>query len=1018
MYIHIKIFINEPHQQKDIICFFLFRFILNAQDIKYEVREYSSREGLSQSVVNCVLQDSRGYIWAGTQDGLNKFDGYHFKVFKPDAEVPNSISQNHIWKIIEDSKNNLWIGTYGGGLNFYDYKADKFTRYQHFDSDYDLNSINGDDVRAIYEDNNGIMWVGTKNGLNSFDPSKNKWVDFSNGSGSILPYKNIRDIYPYSEKEIWLACYGSGLVLFNTETKKSVLYSNSKSDAHSISSNDVWEIIKDASGIYWVTTFGGGVNIFDSRNYIAMGKIKFKKFFNSQIDQDITSIFETEDGKILIGTDTQGLVVVDQSREHINHIKMNFQTPNTLTNNGVWSICKNNSGGYWLGTFGGGLNYLQFKNTGFEHITTNIGKPALNNPIVFCIKKINKDEYLAGTYGGGLNKINLFTGETKYFTEKNSSIASNYITDIVVENNASYWLGTDGGGVSRYNPGDNTFVNYNAANNKRLSNDFIKCMLIDSYKNIWVGTLQGLFNIQNSEKVLNGFYSDTAFQHDTRALLEIEPGKILIGTHGDGIFIHDVKKGTFEKLENKIIEHQQITALYRESNNILWIGTRGRGLIKYNFKNNTAIIFTEKNGLCNNTILGIERDKFGKLWIITNNGVSKFDSHGLLFTNYYVVDGLLSNEFVQGAIYKDERGIIYAGNIKGIEIIDPEKFTINEFNPLIDISKLTIMNQERSLSEISNSILELSYKENFIKIDFSSLDFSKPEKNLYRYKLTPGNPDWVFLGKDPTVNFANLTPDKYLLELNGTNSNGLWSSNIKRLSIIISPPFYNTYWFYSLLIFTIGFVIFRFHHVQTQKKLEMERLRLKIASDLHDDVGSSLTQISINADMINYEHDMTKIKTKSEIIRTKSSEMINIMNDVIWSIDSRNDSLESLIERIKITAGQFASSKEIKIDFDIRVENPNKKLNVDFRQNLFLIVKEAINNSVKYSEGSMIKLKIREQNESIKITISDNGNGLPYSLKKTGSGIKNMKHRMDDIKGKIEFINNGGLTINIEAKII
>jgi len=1001
---------------KTLIILFILACSLNTQKINYEIKEYSSREGLSQSVVNCVLQDSRGYVWAGTQDGLNKFDGYHFKIFKPDAEDSNSISHNHIWTIIEDSKNNLWMGTYGGGLNFYDYKNDKFTRYKH--SDKDSNSINGDDVRAIYEDNNGVLWIGTKNGLNSFDPSKNKWVDFSNGSGSILPYKNIRDIYPHSEKELWLACYGYGLVLFNKETKKSVLYSGSKSKANVISSNNVWKIIKDSKGIYWVITFGGGVNFFDSRNYSAMGEIKFQKFFNLNIDKDATAIFETDEGEILIGTDTQGFVVVDSSRQHITHIKMDINNPAGLTNNGVWSICKNSSGGYWLGTFGGGLNFLRFNNSGFEHITTNSGKAVLNNPIVFAVRNINEGELLVGTYGGGLNKINISNGSSKYFTTNNSSIASNYITDIVIENSSSYWLGSDGSGVSHLIPKQNSFTNYNSSNNKKIPNDFVKCMLMDSYKNIWVGTLQGLYNIQNSENVLSGFYSDSVFIHDIRALLEIEPGEILIGTHGEGIFIHNVKNRTFEKLNNSVIENQQITALYKGYNDILWIGTRGNGLIKYSFENKHAMLFTEKNGLCNNTVLGIEQDKFGKLWIITNNGISKFDTEAFFFTNYYVVDGLLSNEFVQGAIYKDENGIIYAGNIKGMEIIDPERFTTNDFNPPIEISKLTIMNEERSISEINDSKLELSYKENFVKIDFSSLDFSKPEKNLYRYKLTPGNNEWVYLGKDHSVNFANLKPDKYLLELNGSNSDGLWSSNIKRLTIVISPPFYNTYWFYTLIIFTVGFIIFRFHHAQSQKRLEMERLRLKIASDLHDEVGSSLSQISINADMINYENDISKIKTKSEMIRSKSSEMINVMNDVIWSIDSRHDKLESLVERIKITAGQFASSKEIMLDFDITIQNPNKKLNVDFRQNLFLIVKEAINNAVKYSEGSLIKLKIHEQNEYIKITISDNGSGLPYTLKKTGSGIKNMKHRMEDIKGKIEFVNDNGLSINLEAKII
>lgn len=966
--------------------------------------------------MNCILQDSRGFIWAGTQDGLNKFDGYNFKVFKPDVEIENSISHNHIWKIIEDSKNNLWMGTYGGGLNFYDYKNDKFTHYKH--SDKDSNSINGDDVRAIYEDENGIFWIGTKNGLNSFNPLINQWVDYSNAPNIYLPYKNIRDIYPHSEKELWLVCYGYGLVLFNKETKKSVIYANSKLNDKSISSNNVWKIIKDHTGMYWVITFGGGVNIFDSNHYIPMGEIIFTKYLHSEIDKDVTAIFETNDDEILIGTDTDGFVVVDQSRKNLTHVKMDNNNPVGLTNNGVWDFCKNSSGGYWLGTFGGGINFLQFQNPGFGHITTTSGKPVLNNPIVFSIKKINKEDYLIGTYGGGLNKINLATGGATYFTESNSNIASNFITNIVIENNKSYWFGTDGSGVSHYFPENKKFINYNTANNKKLPNNFIKCMLLDSYRNIWAGTLQGLCNIQESENVTNGFYSDTVFKYDTRALLEIEPGKILIGTHGEGIFILDLKTRTIEKLQNKQISNQQITALLKDKNNILWIGTRGRGLIKYNLNNDSTTLFTEKNGLCNNTVLGIELDKYGKLWIITNNGISNFDTEVSHFTDYYVLDGLLSNEFVQGAIYKDENGIIYAGNIKGIEIIDPEKFAANEFNPPIDISKLTIMNEERSLREINDSKLELSYKENFVKIDFSSLDFSKPTKNLYRYKLTPGNSDWVYLGKDHTVNFANLTPDEYVLELSGSNSNGLWSSNIKILSIIIKPPFYNTYWFYSLVVFTIGFVIFRFHHARTQKRLEMERLRLKIASDLHDEVGSSLSQISINADMINYENDISQIKTKSEMIRSKSSEMINVMNDVIWSIDSRNDSLESLIERIKITAGQFASSKEIVIEFDIVIQNPKKKLNVDFRQNLFLIVKEAINNAVKYSEGSMIKLKIEEQNEYIKILISDNGSGLPYTIKKTGSGIKNMKLRMDDIKGKIDFINNNGLTINLEAKII
>ena len=309
----------------NICCSFLY-----SQSTNYRIREYGSHEGLSQSVVNCVIQDSKGFIWAGTQDGLNRFDGYSFKIYKPDIEDSTSISHNHIWIIVEDSKKNLWLGTYGGGLNFYDYNNDKFFHFKHSPSN--PNSINGDDVRAIFEDGNGILWIGTKNGLNSFDPIKKTWTDYSIDSNSSVPFKNIRDIYPHSDSELWLACYGSGLVLFNKETRKSILFNHSDSDAGSISSNNVWKIIKDKKGIYWVITFGGGVNIFDSHNSIATGKISFDKFYQSEIDKNLTAIFETDDGEIFIGSDTQGMVIVDRSRKNVAALTSDVSNRNGLSN--------------------------------------------------------------------------------------------------------------------------------------------------------------------------------------------------------------------------------------------------------------------------------------------------------------------------------------------------------------------------------------------------------------------------------------------------------------------------------------------------------------------------------------------------------------------------------------------------------------------------------------------------------------------------------------------------------------
>lgn len=997
------------------LLFIIINFsLLLAQTDSYNISEYNTSEGLSQSVVHTVIQDSRGFIWCGTQDGLNRFDGEHFKIYRYNPLDSNSISHGYIWIIVEDSDSNLWIGTYGGGLDYYKYNTDSFENYKYIE---EKNSINGNDVRAIYEDKDGMIWIGTENGLNVFNKKTKRWKNLSNGNNSAVPYNNIRDIHPYKEIGLWLSAYGDGLVFYDLNQNKSYLYSFSNLDSSALSSNDVWEVYKDRENVYWVLTFGGGLNLFNSEKFSPFGEIKFDHFLSNAIDKDLTSIYEMPNGEVFIGTDTDGLVIIDSLRQNYQKLTVDPNSTNTITNNGIWDIMQDNQGNIWLGTFGGGLNYLQRSEDKFRNISTKSGPVKLNNPIVFVVRKIAKNKLIAGTYGGGLSLLDRKNGSVSYYTESNSGVASNYITDIVIENDSSYWFGTDGKGVSNYNPANNSFTNYNTQNYNKLQSDFVKCMLIDSFNNIWVGSLGGLCNIKQPEKTRNKNYYNFSYDVDTRSLFELKPGVILIGTHGDGLFQHDIHEGTLTKIENDLIRNEQITQIYSADAKIIWLGTRGSGLIKYDIEADSVDLFTELDGLCNNTILGITKDDYERLWITTNDGISVFDITRNKFINYYTVDGLLSNEFVQGSIYKDDNGIIYAGSVSGIEIIDPNKFSVSNFNPPIEITGITVLNKEVSPKEYIDDELNLSYNENFVKINFASLDYTNPTKNQYRYKIGPGHEEWINLGNEGAVNFANLPSDNYLIELNGSNSDGIWSKNVRKINLTINPPFYSTYWFYAVVLFTIGFVIYRFYYLRIQKRLEMDKLRLKIAKDLHDDVGSSLSQISLNADMINYESNLSKIKNRSELIRSKSSEMINTMNDVIWSIDSRKDNLESLVERLKTMASQFTSSKQMILDFRDKISNPKKKLDVNFRQNIFLIVKEAVNNAVKYSNSEKITLNILESNERLHISISDFGKGLAETNYNKGNGLTNMKSRAKEINGEINFVNKNGLTVDLKVKI-
>ncbi|RMD51187.1 MAG: hypothetical protein D6830_00955 [Ignavibacteria bacterium] len=997
-YIKTKKSFNTINLKIILIINIILLSILSAQS-----QRYNTSDGLSQSVVNAICQDSKGFLWVGTQDGLNLFDGHSFKVFRHDPLDSSSISNNYIWRILEDSKKRLWICTYGGGLELYDRQKSEFVHHLKSGN----NSINGNDVRSIFEDDSELIWVGTNNGLNSYDVERNKWTDFSSVENPSVPFKNIRWIYPHSKNLFWLLSYESGLILFDKISHRSKLYSHDPADKNSLPINQVWQLIKDQNDIYWLATYGGGLLTFDSKDYEPFGNIKFKRVFNKEFHKNITSLFETAAGDILVGTETPGLRVVRNGKLE----KSTFDNPNQNSSGDlVWSMCSNNSGGYWLGLYGGGLKYINPERTKFNHIPASV----LSNPIVFSIKKFQEDFFI-GTYGGGLNIID-HTHGLKIINKENSALTTNYITDIEVESNSSIWIGTDDEGIFNFNP-ENGDIKHFTTKNSQLPNHSIKAIYKDSKYNIWVGTTQGMVNLQSPEKVSKKYFSNKFFPRYVRAILEISEGILLIGTDGFGIYRFDLLKNKIEKYGPKELADLQVNALYADSSGVLWIGTRSKGLYKFNDNSGKIINYSERDGICNNSILAIEADEYGFLWMTTNNGIARCNPTTEKIHNYYTVDGLTSNEFVHGALFKDKDGLLYAGSTNGAVIINPDNFRMSTFNPQLEITKLKVLNNYLPLSELSDGELELSYKENFIQIDFASLDLSNPSKNQYRYKITPGTDGWVNLGTEHKINFANLNPNSYLLEISGSNSDGVWSPNTKQIWISISPPFYNTFWFYSLIGLIVSLLAYAYHLLTVRKNVEMERLRLKLASDLHDEVGASLSQIAINANMINYDSNLDKIKRRGEVIMNKSSEIITSMNDVIWSIDSRNDRMENLIEKIKSTVAQLASNKEIKTVFDINIENPARKLNVEFRQNIYLVIKEAVNNAVKYSGCDTISVTIKEKENVLELTVSDNGTGLTDKPKETGNGLRNMKYRIEKIHGNINFKNDCGCKIHVKVKI-
>ena len=1008
---------------------------------KIDFERYSLEDGLSQSVVLDIVQDSKGFIWVATQDGLNRFDGYEFKIYKNNPNDSNTISENWINVLHLDKNENLWLGTEYGGLNKIDLNTGVVARF--ISDSTNLNSLSHNTIRDIKEDNEGNLWIGTwGGGISIYDRTTNEFTFYKNDPKNSTSLSNnfIRAICITQDGTIWIGT-GDGLNKFNKSNSSFERFYHDEKNNNSLTENFIVSIYEDKNQKLWIRT-RKGMNYLDPKVGKIIRLVKDPYNPNSFPANIVLDTYQDSDSTFWIATYLNGIVKF-KFTEDIQNIEYKIfsnedTNPKSISGNYVRKIFQDRGGIMWAGTWGAGLNKFNPKPPKFQHIRADKKqKISLSYPYVRSFM-VDKDSNLwIGTHGKGIDIFN------KTFTSKEnqnlvkidlSGLSENTVFSMYEDGNI-VWIATDDGlykynvsekqtskiffderiysavnrkmrikqiepfknhlllatqsGVAFYHPAENTFQYLNDIwkTQTNILSKSVNYMMIDVHDNLWVATAyDGLYQVD--------------FENTNDEIIPID------------IKIYKSGKGTNNISDNKI-NHICIA-----KSGIVWIGTN-QGLNRLDPETGEITFYLEEDGLANNLIYGIVEDDHGNLWISTNNGLSKsFIENGKrVFKNYTKRDGLQSNEFNQASCYKASDGTIYFGGINGFNYFKPEEVIDNPNLPQVEITRIKVVDKELDPRKLKNNTLEVSYFQNILSFTFAALEFTDPVRNQYKYLLEGFHDEWIDAGNFRYATFTNLDPGDYKLKVIASNNDGIWNNEPAVLNIIVNPPFYRTYWFYALVASIILFVVYRFYYLKIQRKLEMDKLRLKIASDLHDEVGSSLSQIAINASMINYESDINKIKKKGEIIQTKSGAMINVMNDVIWSIDSRNDKLESLIDRIKSTAMDLASSKEIKVDFQIKMFNPQKILKVNLRQNVFLIVKEGINNAVKYSDADLITIKISESNDKLNISIVDNGSGLPDKIESKGSGLKNMKHRAELINGKIDFINNNGLAVELTVEL-
>jgi PAS domain S-box-containing protein len=786
-------------------------------------------DGLSQNAGLALLQDHQGYLWIGTQDGLNRYDGYEFKIFRHDPDDPTSISNNSVISLYEDRQNNLWVGTWGGGLNRYDPQTGRFSRYETDPAA--SNSFSHDIVSSLAEDADGKIWVGTGGGLDLLDPATGEISHFRNTEGAVgFNAPAIGALFPDEQGNLWIGtgAYGipgTGLFLLKGDSQQVRRVVLSCTSAGNVSS-----IVRDRNGILWIahggySLSGGGLTRYDPSTANCFNYTSDPSDRSSLGMDNVADLYLDADGWLWITTYGGGLHRMDTQAPGTFYSYRNIPgDSSSLSSDDLYSIMQDRSGILWIGSLTSGINKLKLRTLQFGLYRNN---PA--NPTSLASDKIGAfaEDWIGniwvGTWGAGLDRFDPYTGRfTHYQNAANDpgTVSSDVILSLTSDDAGGLWVGTLGAGLDYLDIRRNAFTHYRNQewNSASLINDNVVSLLFDRRGNLWVGTMGGLDRFDATTGEFVHYLPDPSvagsISHPAAVSLFVDKDNILwVGNWGGGLNRLDLNDPASFNPSLAHFEHyaaepddparlsdNSIFAIHQSKESaILWLGTQG-GLNKLDPQTGVFKAYREKDGLRNATILGILEDDGGYLWLTTNNGLAKFNPLTETFRIFDRSDGLQSNEFDSNAYFESSAGLFYIGGIHGFNVFDPLKIASNPVPPEIVVTDFKIFNEPVMVDLSGEETVTLKYSQNFIAFDFAALDYHAPEKNQYAYILEGLDEEWIQAGTRRYASYTNLAGGEYVFRVKGSNSDGTWNKAGVAIPITVIPHFWQTWWFMVAII--------------------------------------------------------------------------------------------------------------------------------------------------------------------------------------------------------------------------
>ncbi|MCE6988117.1 ATP-binding protein, partial [Dyadobacter sp. CY323] len=840
--------------------------------------------------------DKQGFMWFGSEDGLNRFDGYTFKHYKNDKDNPHSIDDSYIQDILEDKAGNLWVGT-SSGLNRLNRKKDRF---EHF-----FAPSAGHSVNDIFQDSKGRIWLGTNHGLFLFDVEKNSLELFLrvDENRKFRAPTNIATITEDNAGNLWIGSE-RGLYKFNHKTARYSRYLKGD-DEKSLKSDWIKALFKDDKGGIWVGTRGGGLSVYQPESD------SFKTYLNEPGNpsgishSDILSIAQNRDGKLWVGTENGGISILNQSTDVFTTVRHVENDNSSISDNSIYCIYRDTNDNLWVGTYAGGVNFMSRFSKKFTTFRKSPDGSGLNNNLVLSLCGNEDDSKIwIGTDGGGLN---LFDRKSKTFTSYQHSDtdtntpSNNYVISVTRISENVLGLAYHMGGFDLFNVETGKFVHHMPDPNdpNSLSVADVNNIFRDREGGIWLGTWKGgldFFDIKTGKitHYRNNPLDKTSISGDiVTKIFQDKNGRIWAGTF-EGLNLFDPIKKNFTRFQNRhgdanSISNNKIQTIQDADNGNLWIGTLGGGLNYFDVKKQVFVAYTEKDGLASNVIHSILEDKSNHLWLSTNNGLSKFYPKTKTFRNFGLTDGLQGSEFKSNSFYQTKDGEMYFGGERGFSSFYPEKLIENTIVPPVYLTDFQVFNKpvpigdEQSILSTQISLakeIRLTYDKSVISFEFAALNYNMPEKNTYAYQLEGFDEDWIQSGTTRKATYTNLDPGKYVFKVMAANNDGLWNKEEMKINIHISPPFWKTFWFRALAVILILGLIYAFYQIRIKVIAEQKRLLVREVKERTSEIIRQKQELLDQSGHLRELNQKLHIQNEQEQLARQEAEKANMAKSV------------------------------------------------------------------------------------------------------------------------------------------